>query len=302
MNRLILKNVNYYKIDDYEFNFKIKGNKVIDLSKNLRKNITKKSKFFETLKWEDKTREFTNNKEKFNEIFPEDEEIYPKLYKLSNIVNTKKYFLKPKVGSCGEGIKVLTGLDIRKGEYDLEKNLIQEYITPSLINKKKYDIRIYYFVIKKDDEIKTFYSVNGKIRLCEEDYDKGGEITNSSLIKKLDKKKITRLQGQLYNLLDSEREDIYSLIKKLDIYTRKLYEDKDIGDFINLYGIDVIKDSDGKFWILEMNGNPNWFNGTDNNEIKEIKKNTFDEILNLLANVYFYADYVLENWVEIFKK
>lgn len=299
MNRLLLKSVNYYTIDNYGFNFKIKGNKLISFSKNLKTKINQRKDKFETLIWEDKIRDYTNDKEIFESIFTDNPDIYPRIYSLSNIINTKKYYLKPKMGSCGEGIQVLKGIDIRKGTFDMNKFLIQEYIEPDLINNKKYDIRLYYFVIKKGNEIRTFYSINGKIRLCEIDYDKGGELTNSNLIKNLKKEIRDKLQGQLYNLLESEREEIYSLIKRLDIYTRELYKSEDIGDFINLYGVDIIKDSNGKYWILEMNGNPNWHLSCDNDEIKELKKNIFDEILNLLANVFYYADYVLENWQEI---
>lgn len=292
MNRLALlvKNRQQYQIEDYKFNFKIQGNSRIKISNEFRRNYRNVN--FKTLNWHDYVKEYTNNKDLFGEILSD--EIHPKIYKLNEIVENEKYFIKPKKGSCGEGIKVMLGNEIKN--IDSNKFLIQKYIKPDLINERKYDVRIYYFVIKYDGFLNTWYSRNGKIRLCAKKYMDGGEITNSSLLDR--KTDLTKLQGHLYNLLENDRNNIFELMKKInDEFRKQILTTKK--DFINMYGLDLIQDENKKWYIIEANGNPNWQNDSDNLEIKKIKTEIFDEILKILAMRFYHANYKLDNWIQL---
>lgn len=298
MNKLLLlKDNNFFKFEENVFKIKIKGNKMIKFSRKFK--FFPKNKDFITLIWDDKIKHLTNNKIKSVDLIPK--ELTPKIYlnikDLKEHSNETKYFIKPIVGSRGENIKILTKKQIIKDKLDLNKILIQDYITPSLINNKKYDIRMYYFVSKKDNNLSTFIGLNGKIRLCSKDYNKGGEITNSSLLNNKTNS-IEELQGSLLNLLPNEQENIFKAIQEFNQHFIKNLETVS-NNFVNLYGIDLIKDSNDKIWILEINGNPNWQVKQDSDVLRQIKTNLFNEILKILSNQYYSTNYYLENWKQL---
>lgn len=296
MKRLLTIRKYHYQIDNNKFNFKTLTRKNINFSSEYKKNF--KDKNYLTLEWGDVLKKYTNNKIKFQELIPKN--IYPKVISFEDLKyyeNKEKFYVKPISGSNGDKIYVLTKSEIFKKKFDEKKFFIQEYIKPHLINKKKYDIRMYYFVIKHNFKIKTWVSLNGKIRLCQDVFSKGtsfSEITNSSQIKKLEN--LNELQGNLNNLPIDDRNEIFKVINQLDEKLKIKLEDDNIGDFINLYGIDIIKDSNGKFWILEINGNPHWQVNSDSDDINIIKTDIFDEILKILSNEYYFSKYDLNNW------
>lgn len=293
MNRLALlvKNRQQYQIDDYKFNLKIIGNTRIRISNEYKKSYRNIN--FITLNWHDYVKEYTNNKDMFAKILSD--EIHPRLYEKNEILDEVKYFVKPKKGSCGDDISVMKGREI-KNNLDDKKFLIQRYIKPDLINERKYDVRIYYFVIKYNNFFNTWYSRNGKIRLCSQLYKKGGEITNSSLLDR--KTDLSKLQGHLYNLLENDRNNIFKLMTKVNEQFRKILMSTKI-DFVNMYGLDLIQDENQNWYIIEANGNPNWQNDSDTNEIRKIKTDIFDEILKILAMRFYHANYKLDNWIQL---
>lgn len=298
MNKLLLKKYNIYHYEKNKFNIRIFGNKTINFSKkykyvgmdNIRENII----------WSDKIKEFTNNKLKSKDIIPE--ELYPKIYNLDELYDFSddiKFYVKPIEGSNGKNINILKKKEILKNKTKFKDYFIQQYLVPKTINDRKYDIRIYYFVIKQKNIISSFVSLNGKIRLCNEKFKNGNfksEIANSSQLSENDN--LNELQGSLLNLLPLEREQIFKTIKKLDYCLKKHFKNiKD--DFVNLYGIDLLTDKDNKTWIIELNGNPNWQIKQDSDNLKEIKTNTFDEILKILTNFFYKKNYHIENWEKL---
>ena len=105
-------------------------------------------------------------------------------------------------------------------------------------------------------------------------------------------------QGNLLNLLPIEREQIYNTIKKLDNFIKPFFKD-DSPNFVNMYGVDLIQDDNNKMWILEVNGNPNWQVKQDSDSLRDIKTNTFNETLKILANHFYLSDYQLDHWIEL---
>lgn len=291
----IRKNHNNYIYEDSKLNFKIPTNKILNFSPCYKRNF--KDKNYETVNWNDEFSLYSDNKELTGQLVGYD--LMPKLFNVNEINPNRKYYIKPKIGSNGTGILILSGKEIKNKKLDYKNYLIQQYIKPDLLGGKKYDIRIYYLMVKKGLMMKTYVSLNGKVRICIDDYDKGGELTNSSLIKN---KKINfnDYQGTIDNLLEHDRNLIFDLMKKIDKNIKKnipkLYN---IKNFANLYGFDIIKNDQGKFYLLEINGNPNWQMEFDSEELKEIKTKTFDEILKILGNFYNYKNIPLEHWKEL---
>lgn len=292
MNRLALlvKNRHQYEIDNLRFNLKLKGNTRVNFSDKYRVNY--RNKDFISLNWHDEIKKYTNDKLLFSSLIPED--IHPKIYKLSEVEKEKRYFIKPKMGSGGVGIRVMGGDEILSS--NLNDSIIQRYIEPELINGRKFDVRIYYFVIKHGDHFNSWYSKNGKLRLCEKRYDEGGELTNTTLLgDNIDRES---LQGNLYNLLERDRDKIYNLIKNVNGYLRKSIIETG-KDYITMYGLDLIQDIDHNWHIIEVNGNPNWQNSSDSDKIDEMKTNIFDEILKILCIRFYNKYYELEHWENI---
>ena len=298
LKSLLLKKHNYYKIDEYKFNIIIRGNHIIRLSKNL--SYIPRNKVFKKIIWSDKLSEITNNKLRNSELIPTD--LYPKIYTKSDILPYQehdKFFVKPIQGSGGDNIKVYTRNKILNTIIDFDKYFIQQYIKPSLINRRKYDIRMWYFVIKDETQIKTFTSLNGKIRLSYIEYINGGEITNSILLDKAGvSNRKEEYQGHLHNLLISERKNIFDTMERFDKNFRKQLKNNN-DNFVNMYGIDLIQDDNNKMWILEVNGNPNWQVKQDSDSLRDIKTNTFNETLKILANHFYLSDYQLDHWIEL---
>ncbi|ADO67465.1 hypothetical protein crov431 [Cafeteria roenbergensis virus] len=298
MNRLLLNKLNYYQFDNNKFDIRISGNKKINFSNKYKFIKNTNDVNIIKLSWTDKLKDLTNNKIKSSKIIPID--LYPEIYQLEDLEkfnNEVKFYKKPIEGSNGENITILKKKELIKyikcDKYFMKQYFIQQYLVPKTINNRKYDIRMYYFIIKDNNKISSYMSLNGKIRLCSEKYSDGGEITNSSKITNINN--LDELQGSLLNLLPLEREDIYNTLISFD----KHFKDKlhnNCENFQNLYGIDLLRDINDKVWILEINGNPNWFIKQDSPKTREIKTEIFDEILKILSNYFYKTSYHLENW------
>ena len=290
MSKLLLMNCNYYSYEDSIFNLKIRGNKTINFSKKYLKIF----KHHEVIKitWEDKIRDITNNKSLFSDILSKD--IHPIKYNFNEIILNKKYFVKKKFGSNGQNIFILKGSEIKKK--DIENYIIQEYIEPDLISDKKYDIRLYYFVIRYKNRLSTWFSHNGKIRLCNEAHKDGGEICNSSLIENLPDEEKDKLQGNLSNLFLEDKTKIFNLMVEFDKQFKNAIRNNTNENYVNLYGIDIIKDINGVYKIIEANGNPSWQNNTDNKDNHDLKTKILDEILKILSNFFNNKNYSIINW------
>ena len=70
-------------------------------------------------------------------------------------------------------------------------------------------------------------------------------------------------------------------------------------DFVNMYGVDLIKDNVGKYWLIEINGNPNWYHKNDNKKLSELKKCIFEDIKNVVLNNYCDKKKEINNWLKI---
>lgn len=291
---LLVKNRHQYEIDGLKFNFRLQGNTRLGFSSEFKRNY--RNNKLKNLNWYDEIKDYTNNKLLFSSLFTDD--IHPKIYKIDELENDLYYYIKPIVGSCGERISIIKGLLLKNGIFVIEeeKYFIQKYIKPKLINGRKFDVRMYYFVIRYNGFFNSWYSLNGKIRLCEKKYIDGGELTNTSLLNDNIDKNI--LQGNLFNLLEIDRENIYKLMVKVnDLMRDTIINTKT--DFVTMYGLDLIQDDNDKWYILEANGNPNWHNESDNEEMRYLKRNIYDEVLKILGMRFYHKNYKLDFWEQI---
>ncbi len=138
------------------------------------------------------------------------------------------YIAKPSRCGCGSGIKLITKLnDIPSFEMDKDY-VIQEYINkPLLLNKKKFDFRIYVLVQSLDPFV-VFIAKENMTRFCVEDYidpnksrDKNkiySQLTNYSINKmhedfKLDDQEDShkKTMSEVFGMLDKKGCDIQKI-------------------------------------------------------------------------------------------
>eukprot|EP00817_Percolomonadidae_sp_ATCC50343_P002485 CAMPEP_0117425744 /NCGR_PEP_ID=MMETSP0758-20121206/5988_1 /TAXON_ID=63605 /ORGANISM="Percolomonas cosmopolitus, Strain AE-1 (ATCC 50343)" /LENGTH=785 /DNA_ID=CAMNT_0005210479 /DNA_START=303 /DNA_END=2657 /DNA_ORIENTATION=- len=211
-------------------------------------------------------------------FFPKDRDKLYRKYKGKG----KMWIVKPKSGSCGRGIRVVK--DVSHIEHS--DCLVQEYLSkPLLINKKKFDMRIY-VLVTCFDPLKIYIFNDGLVRFATEDYKRNNTnrfacLTNYSVNKKSDKY-ISNVheseddEGSKWSLCALRRwfrehnisdaplwDKIYDMIIKSFISVELRINSK-IRQYLSgkrnvcfeLFGFDVFIDKNLKPWIIEVNVGP----------------------------------------------
>lgn len=254
-----------------------------------------------------------SNTNKFDVIKEENYLIDKEINKLKK---NKLYIIKPVASSRGRGIKLLTpGINVPK------KCLISSYIfNPHLINNKKYDLRIY-VVITNFNPLKIYVYKEGLVRFASENYDalnhynKYMHLTNYSLNKESENYDkdvccFSECKGNKWGFSALKKyfeinekvsfEDVWSDIRDVIVKSVITIEDqtnKKIRDLyklstsnkINLnnncmyelYGYDVLLDSNFKPWLMEVNLNPSL--NTDTELDLKLKSMLMTDIFNLIG-------------------
>ena len=161
-----------------------------------------------------------------------------------------------------------------------------------LIEKKKFDFRLY-LLLKGVNKFEAFLSFDGLVRLCTEDYkhpssgqihekDILSHLTNYSLNKNNPKFKVSE-EEDLGDGYKRKTEAIFKLLESQGIQTEKLKADiwdiciktvisiqphlinmfhieMGVGNsnknVFHIFGIDILIDTDGKPWLMEINASP----------------------------------------------
>lgn len=121
----------------------------------------------------------------FYSLYHDEFDFYPKSYNYPedtrNIIQSislskNPYLAKPSDGSQGDGIKFITKNNINSLEYSNSNNyVVQEYIkNPLLINKKKFDLRLYVLISSTNPYI-IYLNKEGLARFCTEEYEAPNE-------------------------------------------------------------------------------------------------------------------------------
>jgi len=162
--------------------------------------------------------------------------------------NNKFYFLKPKYGSQAGNISISQGKRIifDQDTFSALPMIVQEEISPKLQNGCKIDYRTYVLYVKNNNNLSAYYYPYHIKRVCKAQYEPHND--RQSFFSEVDNtNSIVRIEGgELERCLkDAQRY----LIKHLP---RQNYSKLEF--FIT--GCDVIEDSNGKFWIMEINWDP----------------------------------------------
>jgi tubulin polyglutamylase TTLL4 len=224
---------------------------------------------------------------------------------------------KPVASSCGRGIKMVsstTSVERRSGY------LISRYISnPHTIKDLKYDLRIY-VLVTSFDPLRIYFYQEGLVRFATQNYSKDVKnlkkrfihLTNYSVNKKA--QNYISNQGQQtqndtfsykwplsalksnYEALGINFEDVMQRVKDVVIKTIIAVEPEVVCKTLSLtknratscfelYGFDILIDSDLKPWLLEVNVAPSLSSGSALD--KQIKTSLMCDIYTLVGLVPF---------------
>ena len=261
-------------------------------------------------------------------ILPNDAEIFEKNYKRNK---NALWIVKPVNMSRGRGVHLLKDMNelkelIKKSkEENTIPDLISRYLDkPHLINKKKYDLRIY-VLVASFSPLRIYLYYNGLVRFATEEYQQGNydniyiHITNYSINKNNSNYKPNEnINNEIENdEKDNEEDDSskWSLVEYKNYFKKIGLKDtmddiwKQIEDIIikslitvskencqeisinknnslfELYGYDILIDESFKAWLIEVNVNPS-LHCTSPLDLS-IKTDLFTDIFNIIGVVPF---------------
>lgn len=202
------------------------------------------------------------------------------------------YIAKPSKGCGGDGIFLINRItDIPRWHSNSEL-LVQHYITdPLLVDKKKFDLRIY-VLVNGLDPLECYFCTEGMVRLCTEiykapdrsnrrlkymhltnftlnknsaKYSKGEEESGSggnkrllsSVLEYLEKEQGIDPEKILEQIKDTVCKTIIGLIPYLADFARiSISPNIDQLRCFQIFGFDILVDKKLKAWLLEVNANP----------------------------------------------
>lgn len=179
----------------------------------------------------------------------------------------KYYYCKPKYGCQSKNISVCIGKEFvinQKIEYPF---VVQDEIDSKLENGKKIDYRVFVLYVKKDNQISAYYSPDLLCRVCADTVESRSPKSFFSFGEDCCNSVIENKGTELFECLKDAQKLI---IPKFD---SKNYSE--IEYFIT--GYDVIEDQYNKFWIMEINWDPNFFHYECE---KKFHKKIFEDIIN----------------------
>jgi len=250
----------------------------------------------------------------FKYILPQDRDTVQEIMKEYNIFNIKEiYIVKPLASTHGKGVRILTDSTTVP-----TKGILEKYIyNPHLINRRKYDMRIY-VLVTGFRPLKIYIYDNGIIRFCSEKYTTDAEklnnnyihVTNYSVNKALDilrkgekeidfeiKWSLLALKGYFlekkinFEPIWKRIKDIAikTLLSVFDLSTPALKSFKLTScNLFELYGLDIILDNQLNPWLLECNINPSL--NCDMDVDTKVKSKLITDILNIIGLVPFTHD------------
>ena len=250
----------------------------------------------------------------FKYILPQDRDTVQEIMKEYNIFNIKEiYIVKPLASTHGKGVRILTDPTTVP-----TKGILEKYIyNPHLINRRKYDMRIY-VLVTGFRPLKIYIYDNGIIRFCSEKYTTDAEklnnnyihVTNYSVNKALDilrkgeqeidfeiKWSLLALKGYFlekkinFEPIWKRIKDIVikTILSVFDLSTPALKSFKLTScNLFELYGFDIILDNQMNPWLLEVNINPSL--NCDMDIDTKVKSKLITDILNIIGLIPFTHD------------
>ena len=225
------------------------------------------------------------------------------------------FILKPSASSCGRGIRLVHKNNLNTVPKD-KPCVMQEYLhKPYLINKKKFDLRIY-VLVTSFDPLKVYIFQEGLCRFSSADYNlrklnsRYSHLTNYSINKKSknfveptvdnnsdmegSKWSLTALWRYLIHaegkaaVLKCQREVKRLMVKTLiaaegEIAPLVHRHIKNPGSCYELFGFDVFLDKKLKPWLIEVNISPSLMGSSPLDQ--KIKGTLMADTFHLIGNV-----------------
>ncbi|KAI6201291.1 Tubulin polyglutamylase TTLL4 [Aphelenchoides besseyi] len=243
----------------------------------------------------------------FTYILPKD---FPQLREY--LKDSKKHvILKPPASARGRGIQIVSKIEEVPTDIPL---VAQRYVdNPLIINGYKFDLRLYVYVASLDP-LRIYIRKDGLVRfasvkLIENDYDNPyQQLTNFSLNKLAKKNGVQDARSDLKWTLDKFREFVTKENRCWETLWTKI---KDIAaksivsclpyvlkqqaayceyPFLNreLFGMDILVDSNFEPYILEMNISPSMQTATE--EDVAVKASLISDVLNMWRMQFIHDD------------
>jgi len=199
----------------------------------------------------------------------------------------KNYFLKPKYGSQCKNIVMSFRKDMK---FDAEvpssyPYIVQEEIIPKLESGYKVDYRVYVLYIKNNNTIRSYYYPGYVKRIARVEYEKkelDSFLTHSD--------KLETVEGKNTNLEECLKDAQKFIIPEFN----KDKSDSEVEFFLSAY--DVVEDKNGRFWIIEVNWDPDFFN---NKEVLDLHQDIANHWANIISNYEKLGDICSGNFIEL---
>ena len=249
-------------------------------------------------------------------IMPKDKDIIDKKFKNYKLDLNDLWIIKPKSSSRGRGVHLLSDNKINLKKSDL----ISKYISnPHTLHGKKYDIRLY-VLCTGFSPLKIYLFNEGIVRISSEIYKLTLEsiknlyihLTNTSINKKNRKyKRVHSFESEEGNdwILATYKKHLLKNGINFDSQILPKIKDTIVKTFVSileksseklksyhfgvdslyqLYGLDILIDSNFKPWIMELNYGPQLSN-IDEIDLK-IKSQVVTDLYNIIGIVPFKKD------------
>ncbi|OHS96633.1 hypothetical protein TRFO_37153 [Tritrichomonas foetus] len=244
--------------------------------------------------------ELVRNFERLQKLLPEYYNFHPRsfiipsqLSDLKNFMSTiprksdRTFIIKPDKGSQGKGIFLIQDFDDLKCYF--ESAVAQQYISPFLVDRFKFDLRIYVLVTSVDP-LRLYIHKEGMTRFCTEPYSPPSHsnldncfahLTNFSLNKKSENfnDKSKRPMSEVFKSIENsgasikqiqdEIDDIirFTLISNLPQLAanyRTATNDCDgKSRLFEILGFDIFVDDQSHPWLIEVNSMPSLSTGSE---------------------------------------
>lgn len=227
-----------------------------------------------------------------------------------------KYISKPDNGALGLGIKIYDQTTDPETIPTPNRLIIaQKYISSYLIDKTKFDLRVY-VLVTSIKPLSIYVYRDGIARFCSEKADTNNiyaQLTNTAINRKNPEMKskslstITKTIKQVFKILHKEGKNVNAIWKKIDkiAILTLLANIKFMEEGMNkkcppnesvpsrcyqLLGFDILLDTNLKPYLLEVNYRPSL--EYDTAEEKELKINMISDIIRIVGNDKEFQEYI----------
>jgi len=186
---------------------------------------------------------------------------------INKFINNERFVVKPDKGQSGKGISLVRDAKDVVGKIDDNFWILQKVIEPRLFENKKFDMRIFHFILRYKGSYYNILTKCGVVKSCVKKYTNNidGFLTNIMHNNKLDKN-----VEHLFDFFDFmgklEREEekrkdlilkVYDVIREYSLMISKNLEVSKVSNAqIMMYGPDLIVDNNDEVYLLETNCSP----------------------------------------------